>query len=338
MELIKSYNEENLFKTEFTGSGWAILILLVLALIGLGERVLYDLARTFASPIGDFGYFNNPQVITVHAFFVVGLLILTLAVNYVFGRKKEKYALALIPYFLASIVLAVQLAIQLGAYFTTHHNNLQFYLVMSLLVVVTSYGIFHIQNNYKKDRDTRQANNTGILAIFVVIFAIFAVLILSFNKNEQIPYNISQNANTNSYGYYPDASTQSIGSGEQSLQVHSKITGKYILSLNYLGTNHDHNMFLIEDDWGNLTGLGGNPTTGTYIYEWEITSGKVSGNTIDFYANLKSPPDALNPQTVMHIVGVTASNGTISGSWYDNYRGENRTGSFTATLVGVLNT
>ncbi len=196
MELIKSYNEENLFKTRFTDAGMVILILLVLALLGLGERVLYDLARTSASPIGDFGYFNNSKVIVVQAVFIVGLLILNIIVNYVFGRRKEKFAIALIPYFITSIILAIQLAIQLGVYFTNHHSNLQFYLVMTLLVVVSSYGIFHIQNNYKKVRDTSQANSTGLLAIFIVVFALFAILILSFNDDKKVESNTFQN---NSY-------------------------------------------------------------------------------------------------------------------------------------------
>lgn len=205
MELIKNYNEENLFKTQFTDGGMVILALLILSLVGLGERVLYDLARTFADPIGSFGYFNNPKVITVHAFFIIGLLILSIVVNYVFGRKREKYAIALIPYFITSIILAIQLALQLGVYFTNNHSNLQFYLVMSLLVIVSSYGIFHIQNNYKKVSDTSKANSTGLVLVFLAVFTIFAFLILSFNNNTQVRSNQVnnqyQNNNNNYYNY-----------------------------------------------------------------------------------------------------------------------------------------
>lgn len=196
MELIKSYNEENFLKTQFTTPGMVLICFLVLALIGLGERVMYDLARTLANPIGDFGYFNNHKVIIVHAVFVIGLLIVTTIVNYIFGRKKEKYAIALVPYFITSIILALQLAIQLGVYFMSNHNNLQFYLVMILLVIVSSYGIFYIQNNYKREDDFKSSSNNGLLAVFVMVFALFAILILSFGDTEKVQSSTLQ---SNSY-------------------------------------------------------------------------------------------------------------------------------------------
>lgn len=180
MKLIKEYNEEKLLQTQFTGSGLVIVILLVLALIGLGERVLYDLSRSIVGTIGSFGYFDNPRVIAVHGFFIIGLLILTAIVNYA-ARNKEKYAIALIPYFIMSAVLAVQLAIQLGVYFTQHHNDFQFYLVMSLLVIVSSYAIYHMQSNYKKT-DGHKTSSLGLFTVTIVIFALFAFLILGFQK------------------------------------------------------------------------------------------------------------------------------------------------------------
>lgn len=127
------------------GNGFAIG-LLMLALIALGERVLYDLARIFASPPLD--YFNNLNVIVVHAFFIIPLLIISIVINMLVGSKKAKYAIALIPYFVLSIVLALQLAFQVSIYFAFHHTQIQFYIVMTLLVVITTAAIYYIQDRY----------------------------------------------------------------------------------------------------------------------------------------------------------------------------------------------
>lgn len=190
MELIKKHNEENLFKTQFTDSGIVIIALLVLTLIALFERVLYDLSRTFAGTIGSMGYFDNQKVIIIHALFIIPLLIITMIVNYTVGRRKEKYALILIPYFFTSVFLALQLALQLGVYFTMHHNNLQFYLVMSLLVVVTTYGIYHIQNNYRRpEREGAKGDFVGLWLAVTIIFSLFAFLILSFNDTTTTEQN-----------------------------------------------------------------------------------------------------------------------------------------------------
>jgi hypothetical protein len=202
MKLIERYDEENLMKTGFTGAGMVIVSLLVLALIALGERVLYDLSHAFAGDIGQYGYIDNPSVIVVHAIFILSLLIISIVLNYVFGRRREKYAIALIPYFVTSMILAVQLAIELGVYFTNHHNNLQFYLVMTLLVLVSSYGIFHVQNNFHRSA-SRQVNHTALLVVSVVVFGIFALLILSFNQPKKeacLPG-----------GYFQDSSVQGKG-------------------------------------------------------------------------------------------------------------------------------
>lgn len=72
-------------------------------------------------------------------------------------------------------------------------------------------------------------------------------------------------------------------------------------------------------------GFGGFPFTGAETYNWTITAGAVVGNTLTLTMTY-----ALGaPGTVMHMTGTIAANGSISGSWSDNFGGT-RTGTFTA--------
>jgi len=110
-------------------------------------------------------------------------------------------------------------------------------------------------------------------------------------------------------------------------------TGSYVINMTYLGGNYSHDMHLTQDGSDNLTGNGGHPA-GANSYTWVITSGTVSGSTIDFMANYTATPDAVTPQTVLHITGTIASDGTMSGTWSDNYQGSSREGTW-ATVTGT---
>lgn len=117
-------------------------------------------------------------------------------------------------------------------------------------------------------------------------------------------------------------------------------TGAYVVNMNYLGTDYAHDMVLTQDSSGNLTGNGGSPA-GANVYTWTITSGSVSGNTIDFLADYTATADAVTPQTTMHATGTIASDGTMSGTWSDNYQGGDRAGTWatasgTAVSLGTL--
>ena len=118
------------------------------------------------------------------------------------------------------------------------------------------------------------------------------------------------------------------------------VTGSYVAAFNYLSTDYPHDVSLTQDASGNLTGSGGSPA-GANVYTWEITSGTVSGNTIDFYANYTATADAVTPLTVMHVTGTVAADGSMSGTWSDNYQGGNRSGTWSTTsgkavLLGSL--
>jgi hypothetical protein len=117
-------------------------------------------------------------------------------------------------------------------------------------------------------------------------------------------------------------------------------TGSYVVNMEYLGNQYPHDMVLTQDAAGNLTGHGGSPA-GANTYMWTITSGTVDGNTIDFLANYTATADAVTPQTVLHVTGTIAPNGTISGTWSDNYQGGARSGALTtvsgsASALGTL--
>jgi FtsH-binding integral membrane protein len=143
-------SEENIFKTKFSTLGALITVLLGCSILALAERVIYDLSRFMAPPPLD--YFNNLSVIVLQAVFVVLFIIIALVVNLAVSNKKEKYAIALVPYFVVSIYLAIQVAFQVSVYFYNHHTTFEFYVVMLVLVVVSTYGIYHIQSNYKLDK------------------------------------------------------------------------------------------------------------------------------------------------------------------------------------------
>ena len=136
----------SIWQHKLTPGSAFVIGLLVLALVALGERVLYDLARLFGrDPLN---YFNNLDIIVVHSFFVLPLLIICILINAVLGPKKEKYAIVLIPYFVLSIVLALQLLLQMAVYFAKHHTTVQFYIIMTLLTIICTAAIYMIQERY----------------------------------------------------------------------------------------------------------------------------------------------------------------------------------------------
>lgn len=111
------------------------------------------------------------------------------------------------------------------------------------------------------------------------------------------------------------------------------VNGHYVARFVF-GDNYDHDMDLIEDSAGNITGTGGGyPAGNPHTYAWTIDSGSIVGNTISFTAHYTASSDAVTPLTVMHVNGTIANDGTMSGTWDDNYQAGNRTGTW-STISG----
>ncbi len=109
-------------------------------------------------------------------------------------------------------------------------------------------------------------------------------------------------------------------------------TGSYVVNMEYMGTQYPHDLVLVQDGLGNLTGNGGSPAAAN-TYTWVLTSGTVAGDAIDFLADYTATADAVTPLTTMHVMGVVAPDGTISGTWSDNYQGGVREGAL-STVSG----
>jgi hypothetical protein len=108
-------------------------------------------------------------------------------------------------------------------------------------------------------------------------------------------------------------------------------TGSYVVSFEYLGGFYDHDVSLVQDGSDMLTGSGGHPAGGPHVYTWVLTSGSVVGDTITFTADYTASADAVVPQTTMNVTGTIAPDGTMSGTWTDNYQGGARAGTWETT-------
>lgn len=166
-------NSSDLFKYKMSGTTIFVMALLVLVLVGLGERVLYDLSRTFAG--AQFNYFNDLSTLIVHTIFVIILIAVAVLVNVAVAEKRQKYAIILIPYFILSLALTLQVSLEAAVYFYDHHTQLQFYLVMSALVIVCSMLIYVVQRNYVP---LEVAKSGGRSLWVTVVFWIAIVLFL----------------------------------------------------------------------------------------------------------------------------------------------------------------
>jgi hypothetical protein len=108
------------------------------------------------------------------------------------------------------------------------------------------------------------------------------------------------------------------------------VSGNYVIDLEYLGDTYTHDMTLSQNSADNLTGNGGSPA-GSSTYLWSLDTGSVVSNTLTFSADYTATPDAVTPQTTMDVVGTIAPEGTMSGTWSDNYAGGERSGTWMTT-------
>lgn len=124
-----------------------------------------------------------------------------------------------------------------------------------------------------------------------------------------------------------------VGMYAQAATPNWNASGAYVVAFEYQGADYLHDMTLAQSNTGSLSGNGGNPV-GANTYTWVVTSGTVSGDAIDFYANYTATADAVTPLTTMHVIGTIASTGMMVGTWSDNYQGGTRVGTW-KTMSGV---
>lgn len=90
-------------------------------------------------------------------------------------------------------------------------------------------------------------------------------------------------------------------------------------------TTYPHDAVLTQTG-SSVSGTGGNPVGGPHTYTWHVTSGTVTGNTV----NLNIVYDTGATGTVMTMTGTIAPDGSMSGTWTDNFGGT-RTGTWSTT-------
>ncbi len=112
------------------------------------------------------------------------------------------------------------------------------------------------------------------------------------------------------------------------------VSGSHVIDFNYSGATSSHDISLTQDALGDLTGNGGYPAGGAHTYTWALTSGDVNESTVQFTADYTAPTDATTPLTTLMASGTVAADGSITGTWSDNYQGGSRTGSW-STAAGV---
>lgn len=112
------------------------------------------------------------------------------------------------------------------------------------------------------------------------------------------------------------------------------VTGHWVVGFQ-LGGTYLHDMDLVQDSSGNITGSGGYLAgSPSYSYAWSVISGSVVGNTFTLdmvYTTVNEAQGA-----VTHMTGTIMADGTMNGNWNDNYLGGYRAGTW-STVSGTAN-
>lgn len=109
------------------------------------------------------------------------------------------------------------------------------------------------------------------------------------------------------------------------------VNGTYTFDFEYLGGHYVHDAVISNQSGGGYDVAGGYPAGGAHVFAWGGT-GAVSGNNVS--NDVVYTADATAVGTLMEMNGSIAPDGTMSGTWSDNYLGGNRTGTW-ATASGA---
>jgi hypothetical protein len=109
------------------------------------------------------------------------------------------------------------------------------------------------------------------------------------------------------------------------------VNGSYTLDFVLSGSHYVHDTTISgQDGSGNFIVAGGYPAGSPHSYDWNGT-GTISGNVVTMSVDYTTGA----PGTHMDVTGTVASDGTLIGTWSDNFGGA-RNGTFT-TATGHAN-
>jgi hypothetical protein len=103
------------------------------------------------------------------------------------------------------------------------------------------------------------------------------------------------------------------------------LTGKYVIKHEWQNVFYPHDCELT----GNNSGKGGHPAGGPYDFTWHIAGSVPPVPGQDFHWVIVYDTGAVG--TTMHMVGTVQPDGTLKGTWWDDYQGQRRDGSWSTT-------
>lgn len=133
--------------TQKLGAGQVfIMAILIISLLAICERILFDLSRTIGG--STYSYYDDLQTIMVHALFIVPVFVVFIIMNLIIGQNRQKYAVILMPYLATTVFLVMQLVGEISIYFSNHHTTIELYIVLLCIVFIASYAIWYLQGLY----------------------------------------------------------------------------------------------------------------------------------------------------------------------------------------------
>jgi len=114
------------------------------------------------------------------------------------------------------------------------------------------------------------------------------------------------------------------------------IGGTWVFDFDLFGAgSYPHDAMLYQTGTV-ITGHGGHVAgTVPYIFEWDITSASITGINVVFTMDYTFGVDAVG--TTMTMIGtINPADGTMTGTWEDNYQGAVRAGSWSSTSGAAM--
>lgn len=158
-----------------------LVIILTMVLVGLGERLMFDLNRWFNPAYSQYGgrAYTTSSIydategrvydqeayelyrLGIHTAFAIPVLLATFLVYYIVNYKKpwSPKRLVVWPYFIFAIWMMIHLVFETFYFLIRQYQTLGIYVVLILLVVLFTWLALFIQ---KKHHEKRQQQNSQI--------------------------------------------------------------------------------------------------------------------------------------------------------------------------------